>query len=67
MRILILLFLLSSCIEKPYCKTVSDVGGCDNSGCGVLFTDESFGNAKYPVKGRYMCRKKEIFVPAEDF
>lgn len=34
-------------------KTVSSVGGCDEYGrCGTEFTDGTYGQSKYPSKGR---------------
>lgn len=63
--VLVLLFGTVSCSNDKLCKTVEEVGGCSDQGCGVKFTDGSYGTAYYPVKGRYVCKDKTNYFPAE--
>jgi hypothetical protein len=46
----------SVCVEHKIVKTV---GGCTQYGCGVGFTDGTFGEAYNPVPGQEVCTKKE--------
>ncbi len=64
--VLVLLFMAVSCSGEKDCKTVEEVGGCEEAGCGVKFTDGSYGTAHFPAKGRYLCKSKETYFPAED-
>ena len=61
---LFIILLLVSCSEKQ-CKTVESVGGCTSDGCGGKFSDSTYGTAHYPVVGRYMCKDKSNYYPAE--
>lgn len=63
--VLVLLFATVSCSRDKLCKTVARVGGCNEHGCGVKFTDGSYGTAYYPVRGRYVCKDKDSYFPAE--
>lgn len=65
MRLILLLFVITGCSEKPSCKTVNTIGGCDDKYCGVRFRDGSYGTAKYPVRGRRMCVDDGIYYPQD--
>jgi hypothetical protein len=65
MKFIIVFLFIMGCREKPTCKIVGTIGGCDDKYCGVRFRDSSFGNALYPVRGRRMCLQKGIYYPED--